>query len=196
MNKVILVGNLGKDPEVRYTPGGQPVANFSVATNEAWTDKAGAKQERTEWHTVVLWGRQAEIAEQFLQKGRLVYVEGRLETRKWQDQAGADRYTTEVRGQVLQMLDRGERGEGGGERAAADGSERPRSAGGPDRGGPDRGAPERGGPDRGDASEGSERERDRPGPRMGAGGGGRSAPPAGPSPDDMGPPPDEDDIPF
>ena len=183
LNRVMLIGRLGRDPEVRYTKDGTAVANLRLATSEQWTDKAGAKQERTEWHTVVLWGRQAEVAEQFLQKGRLVYIEGRLETRKWQDQAGADRYSTEVRGQVLQMLDRGERGEGGADQGGG-GSDASDRGGGSDR------PPPRGG------GEGGERP-ERPGPRMGAAGGGRGPlRPAGPAPDDMGPPPDEDDIPF
>ena len=115
LNKVMIIGRLGKDPEVRYTKDGSAVANLRVATTETWNDKSGERQEKTEWHSVVLWGRQAEIAEQYLQKGRLVYVEGRIETRKWQDQSGADRYTTEIRANNFQMLDRGEGG--GGERA-------------------------------------------------------------------------------
>src|SRR5688572_20018431 len=108
LNKVMLIGRLGRDPEVRYTKDGTAVANLRLATSEQWTDKAGERQERTEWHTAVLWGRQAEIAGEYLKKGRLVYVEGRLETRKWQDEAGADRYTTEVRAQSFLMLDRGD----------------------------------------------------------------------------------------
>jgi single-strand DNA-binding protein len=108
LNKVMLIGRLGRDPEVRYTKDGKAVANLRLATSEQWTDKAGERQERTEWHTVVLWARQAEIAAEFLKKGRLVYVEGRLETRKWQDQSGADRYSTEVRAMGFQMLDRGD----------------------------------------------------------------------------------------
>jgi single-strand DNA-binding protein len=96
VNKVILVGNLGRDPEVRYTPSGQAVANFTVATNEAWTDKAGQKQERTEWHRVVVWGKAAENCGEYLSKGRQVYVEGRLQTREWTNKEGAKQYTTEV----------------------------------------------------------------------------------------------------
>lgn len=133
LNRVMLIGHLGRDPEVRYTKDGTAVANLRLATSEQWTDKAGEKQERTEWHTVVLWGRLAEIAEQYLQKGRLVFVEGRLETRKWQDQSGADRYSTEVKAQTLQMLGRGEGGERGSDRSTerdpADG-ERPNRGGG------------------------------------------------------------------
>jgi single-strand DNA-binding protein len=96
VNKVILVGNLGRDPEVRYTPSGQAVANFTVATNEAWTDKAGQKQERTEWHRVVVWGKTAENCGEYLSKGRQVYIEGRLQTREWTNKEGAKQFTTEV----------------------------------------------------------------------------------------------------
>src|SRR2546430_1433 len=96
VNKVILVGNLGRDPEVRYTPSGQAVANFTVATNEGWTDKAGQKQERTEWHRIVVWGKSAENCGEYLSKGRQVYVEGRLQTREWTNKEGAKQFTTEV----------------------------------------------------------------------------------------------------
>src|SRR4029079_7087635 len=96
VNKVILVGNLGKDPEVRYTPGGQAVANFTIATNENWTDKQGQKQERTEWHKIVVWGKAAELCGEYLSKGRQVYIEGRLQTREWTNKEGAKQYTTEV----------------------------------------------------------------------------------------------------
>ena len=108
VNKVILVGNLGRDPELRFTPGGTAVANLSVATNEGWTDKAGQKQERTEWHRVVVWGKQAQIAGDYLQKGKQVYVEGSLQTREWNDRDGNKRYTTEVRAQRVVMLGRAE----------------------------------------------------------------------------------------
>lgn len=104
VNKVILIGRLGQNPEVRYTPSGAAVANFSVATNEVWNDKAGQKQERTEWHKVVVWGKQAELAGQYLAKGRQVYLEGRLQTRQWQDKDNQTRYTTEVQVQTLQFL--------------------------------------------------------------------------------------------
>ncbi|MEK6704407.1 MAG: single-stranded DNA-binding protein [Bdellovibrionota bacterium] len=104
INKVILVGRLGQNPEVRYTPSGAAVANFSVATNEAWTDKSGQKQERTEWHKVVVWGKLAELCNQYLAKGRQVYVEGRLQTRQWQDKDGQTKYTTEVQAQTVQFL--------------------------------------------------------------------------------------------
>lgn len=96
LNRVQIIGNLGKDPEVRYTPGGEAVANFTVATNENWTDKAGAKQEHVEWHRVVVWGKAAEACGEFLSKGRQVYVEGRLKTRAWKNKEGVDQYTTEI----------------------------------------------------------------------------------------------------
>ena len=106
VNKVILIGNLGQDPEVRFMPSGSPVANLRVATTDTWTDKqSGQKQERTEWHSVVLFNRLAEIAQQFLKKGSRVYLEGRLQTRKWQGQDGQDRYTTEIVVNDMQMLD-------------------------------------------------------------------------------------------
>lgn len=104
MNKVILVGRLGQNPEVRYTPSGAAVANFSVATNESWTDKSGQKQEKTEWHKVVVWGKLAELCNQYLAKGRQVYLEGRLQTRQWQDKDGQTKYTTEVQAQTVQFL--------------------------------------------------------------------------------------------
>ena len=110
VNKVILVGNLGQKPEMRYTATQSAVANISIATTESWKDKeSGEMRDKTEWHRVVYFGKLAEIAEQYLDKGSKLYVEGKLQTRKWQDQAGNDRYTTEVLGQELTMLDsRGE----------------------------------------------------------------------------------------
>lgn len=106
INKVIIVGNLGADPEVRTMPNGEAVSNISVATSESWTDKTtGEKRELTEWHRIVFYRRQAEIVGEYLRKGSKVYVEGRLRTRKWQDQNGQDRYMTEIQGDVLQMLD-------------------------------------------------------------------------------------------
>ena len=105
VNKVILLGHLGQDPEVRYTPGGDAVATLRLATSSSWKDKqTGEKQERTEWHSVVCWKRLAEIAGEYLRKGSQVYIEGELQTRKWQDKEGKDRYTTEVRAANLQML--------------------------------------------------------------------------------------------
>ena len=104
VNKVILVGNLGKDPEVRYMPSGEAITNITVATTDAWKDKQGEKQERTEWHRVAFFGKLAEIAGEYLKKGSQVYVEGRLQTRKWQDKEGQDRYTTEIVADRMQML--------------------------------------------------------------------------------------------
>jgi single-strand DNA-binding protein len=104
VNKVILIGNLGRDPETRYTTGGDAVTNIRIATTDTWKDKAGEKQEKTEWHSVVFFGRQAEIAGEYLKKGRQIYVEGRLQTRKWQDKEGQDRYTTEIVADRMQML--------------------------------------------------------------------------------------------
>jgi single-strand DNA-binding protein len=111
VNKVILVGNLGRDPETRYMTSGEAVTNIRLATTDTWKDKNGEKQERTEWHNIVFYGRQAEIAGEYLKKGRQIYVEGRLQTRKWQDKEGQDRYTTEIIADRMQML--GSR-EGGG----------------------------------------------------------------------------------
>lgn len=118
VNKVILVGNLGRDPEVRYTPDGTAICNISIATTSQWKDKAsGEKREEVEWHRVVFYNRLAEVAGEYLRKGRPVYVEGRLKTRKWQDKdTGADRYSTEVIGDQMQMLggrDDSDRGQGG-----------------------------------------------------------------------------------
>ena len=104
VNKVILVGNLGRDPEVRFMPNGEAVCNFSIATTDSWKDKSGQKQERTEWHNIVMYRKLAEIAGEYLKKGRPVYVEGRLQTRKWQTKEGQDRYTTEIIADQMQML--------------------------------------------------------------------------------------------
>ena len=113
INKVILVGNLGADPETRYMPSGSAVTNLSVATSESWKDKqTGEQNERTEWHKVVMFDRLAEIAAEYLRKGSQVYIEGKLQTRKWQDRDGNDRWTTEIRANEMQML--GGRGGGGG----------------------------------------------------------------------------------
>jgi single-strand DNA-binding protein len=111
VNKVILVGNLGKDPEVRYTQTGSAVANFSIATSEQWNDREGKKQERTEWHNIVVWGKQAEHCGQYLSKGRQVYVEGSIRTRSYDDKSGNKRYITEIVAQRIQFL-----GGGGGTR--------------------------------------------------------------------------------
>jgi single-strand DNA-binding protein len=112
LNKVMLIGNLGKDPEVRYTAGGTAVASFSLATSEKFKGKSGEWEEKTEWHNITLWARLAEIAGEYLSKGKTVYIEGRLQTRKWQDKEGKDRYTTEIVGEKMQMLSG--KGEGGG----------------------------------------------------------------------------------
>jgi single-strand DNA-binding protein len=113
INKVILVGNLGADPETRYMPSGSAVTNLSVATSESWKDKqTGEQKDRTEWHKVVMFDRLAEIAAEYLRKGSQVYIEGKLQTRKWQDRDGNDRWTTEIRANEMQML--GGRGGGGG----------------------------------------------------------------------------------
>lgn len=104
INKVILVGTLGKDPEIKYTSGGSAVANISLATNERWKDKEGQTQERTEWHRIVIWGKLAEIAAEYLKKGAQAYFEGKIQTRKWQDQSGQDRYSTEIVAHEMQML--------------------------------------------------------------------------------------------
>ena len=104
VNKVILIGNLGKDPDIRYMPNGEAVANITLATSETWKDKTGAKQEKTEWHRITFYRKLAEIVGEYLKKGSSVYVEGRLETRKWTDKSGTDRYTTEVIANEMRML--------------------------------------------------------------------------------------------
>ena len=117
VNKVILVGNLGRDAELRYTPGGAPVATLNLATTEVWNDKtSGQKQEKTEWHRIVLWGKSAESLSEYLTKGKQIFVEGRLQTRKWQDKDGHDKYTTEIRADRITLLGGG--GGGGGMAAA------------------------------------------------------------------------------
>jgi single-strand DNA-binding protein len=128
VNKVILIGNLGRDPEVRYMPSGDAVANISIATTETWKDKNGEKQEKTEWHRVAMFGKTAEIAGEYLKKGSQVYIEGRLETRKWTDKEGQERYTTEIRADRMQML--GSRS-GGSERMAPPEDDAPRAAAAP-----------------------------------------------------------------
>ncbi|MDE0286012.1 MAG: single-stranded DNA-binding protein [Gammaproteobacteria bacterium] len=127
INKVILIGNLGNDPDVRYTSGGSPIANISLATSESWRDKeTGDQQERTEWHRIVFFGRLAEIVSEYVRKGSKVYVEGRLQTRKWQDRDGNDRYTTEIVANEMQMLD--SKGGAGEEFAGPSGQARKQSA--------------------------------------------------------------------
>ena len=121
VNKVILVGTLGKDPETRYMPSGGAVTNIRIATNEQWKDKqTGEQQERTEWHSIAMFGRLAEIAAEYLRKGQQVYIEGKLRTRKWQDKEGKDRYTTEIIADEMQML--GGKGGGAGAGAASAGA--------------------------------------------------------------------------
>lgn len=121
VNKVMLIGNLGKDPEVRYTAAGQAVASFSLATSERFKNKqSGEWEEKTEWHRITLWGKQAEVAGEYLAKGKTIFVEGRLQTRKWTDQSGAEKYTTEIVGERMQML--GAKGDGGNRQEAASGS--------------------------------------------------------------------------
>ena len=169
VNKVILVGRLGDDPETRYTQGGSAVTQFSIATSESWRDRqTGEQQDRTEWHRVVCFARLAEIAGEYLRKGSKVYIEGRIQTRKWQDKDGHDRYTTEIVANEMQMLDS-------------------RAGGGAGGGFPeDRGAADRG--------SGDDRYQPAPGGDSGAGGGGSRAPAPAPA-DDMGDDLD-DDIPF
>lgn len=112
LNKVMLIGNLGRDPEIRYMPSGDAMANLNLATTDTWKDKAGEKQERTEWHRIVMFGKQAEIAGEYLKKGSQIYIEGRLQTRKWTDKSNIERYTTEIVADRMQML--GGRSAGGG----------------------------------------------------------------------------------
>jgi single-strand DNA-binding protein len=112
VNKVILIGNLGADPEVRFTPGGQAVANFRIATSESWNDKNGQKQERTEWHRIVVWGKLAELCGEYLKKGRQCFVEGRLQTREWMDKENKKNYTTEVVATSVTFLGGRDAGEG------------------------------------------------------------------------------------
>ena len=120
LNKVMLIGNLGKDPEMRYLPNGDAVANMTIATSETWKDKSsGDKKEATEWHRVVFFGRTAEVCGEYLKKGAKVFIEGKLQTRKWQDKDGQDRYTTEIRGDSMRMLDR---------KGDSDDQDRPRAA--------------------------------------------------------------------
>ncbi len=113
VNKVILLGNLGRDPETRYTTGGDAVTNLNIATSEQWKDKSGEKQERTEWHRVVLFGRQAEVAGEYLKKGRSVYIEGRLQTRKYTDKDNVEKYSTEIVADRMQLIGSARDGSGG-----------------------------------------------------------------------------------
>ena len=141
INKAIIVGNLGRDPEVRYTANGNAIANITVATTESWKDKqSGERQEKTEWHRVVFFGRLAEIAGEYLKKGSQVYIEGRLQTRKWEDKSGQERYTTEIVASEMQML--GSRGGGASEAPDDDNSGEARSAAGSSGGGASGGDPD------------------------------------------------------
>ena len=157
VNKVILIGNIGADPELRYTASGTAVTNFNMATNESWTDNSGERQERTEWHRIVVWRRLAEICNQYLRKGSKVYIEGRLQTRSWEGQDGQKRYTTEVVAGEMQMLDSRDDSDAGGgfsqgQRPPAEGAPGNRqgpaeTGGGPDAGQGGSGPPAYGGAD-------------------------------------------------
>ncbi len=173
LNKVMLIGNLGADPEMRYTQNNQSVCNFRMATTDVWNDKSGQKQERTEWHRIVVWGRQAEACVNYLKKGRPVYVEGRIQTREWDDKEGVKRYTTEIVAERVQFLGspRGEDGGSSYDRGAGGGGGGYSRGGGYDRGGGGGGG---GGYDRG-----------------GGGGGGDTG-----GGSDEPPPLDDSDIPF
>ncbi len=127
VNKVILVGRLGRDPETRYTSGGQAVCNFSMATDESYRDKSGERQKRTEWHKIVVWGKQAEIAQQYLKKGSLLFLEGRIQSREWTDKEGNKKTSFEIVCNNFRML--GSKGDGGGRGAGADDFGAPRSRG-------------------------------------------------------------------
>ena len=166
LNKALVIGRLGRDPEVRYTQGGQAVANFSIATDERWKGKNGEQEQRTEWHRIVAWGRQAELAGEFLSKGRQVYVEGRLQTREWEDRDGNKRTTTEINALSVQFLG-GRGGAGGG--APPDGPPGGDPPGGdPPGGGPSGGGPSGGGPSGGGPSGGGPSGGSPPGPPPGS----------------------------
>jgi single-strand DNA-binding protein len=177
VNKVILIGNLGADPELRYTPGGQAVCDIRLATNESWTDKNGQKQERTEWHRVVMWGKPGEIIKQYCTKGQKLYIEGRLQTRSWDDKDGNKRYSTEIVGNDFMFLSGGAGAGAGASMGGGGGGRGERSYGGG--GGGERGGGGGGGYRNGSANRGGGED-------------------MGPPSDDFGPPsggPD-DDIPF
>lgn len=174
LNKVFLIGNLGADPEVRYTASGSAVANFRIATSEQWNDKNGERQERTEWHRIVVWGRQAEHCGEYLRKGRSVHVEGKIQTREWEDRDGQKRFTTEVVANSVTFL--GSRGEGGGAGGGGGGSYGGGGGGGGSYGGGGGSYGGGGGSSGGGGSGGG---------GYGGGGGGNEAPPL-----------DDSDIPF
>lgn len=163
INKVILIGNLGQDPEVRFTPSGTAVANLNLATTDTWMDRqSGQRQERTEWHRVVMFNKTAEIAQQYLKKGAKVYIEGRLQTRKWQDQNGQDRYSTEIVANDMQMLDGGRSGDfqGGGAGQNSYPQNAPQNAPAPNNQGG--GYPQQGGAPQGDNYGGQNSQQPRP----------------------------------
>ena len=139
VNKAILIGNLGRDPELRYTQDGQAVVNFSIATTENWTDKSGERQERTEWHRIVAWGKTGELCAQYLSKGRTVYVEGRIQTREWEDREGQKRTTTEINAQTVTFI--GGRGGAAGDGGATAGSSGGTTGGSGSEPGPETGPP-------------------------------------------------------
>ncbi len=137
VNKVILVGNLGRDAELRYTPGGAAVATLNMATTEVWNDKGGQRQEKTEWHRVIFWGKVAESLTEYLTKGKQVYVEGRLQTRQWDDKDGNKRYTTEIKGDKIVLLGGGGGGQRGGGGPSRSGGEESMGGAQPSHGGSD-----------------------------------------------------------
>jgi single-strand DNA-binding protein len=148
VNKAILVGNLGRDPELRQTPNGQAVVNFTLATSESWTDKSGERQERTEWHRIVVWGKLAELCNQYLSKGRTVYVEGRIQTREWEDKDGNKRYTTEINASTVNFIgSRQGGGDSSGSGGGGGGGQGSQGGGGSSRGGFSGGSPDPGPPD-------------------------------------------------
>lgn len=161
VNKVILIGNLGQDPEVRFLPSGNPVANFSLATTDTWTDKqSGQKQERTEWHRCNAFGKLAEIIQQYVKKGSKVYLEGSIHTRKWQDQSGQDKYSTEIKVRDMQMLDSrqgGQQGGGYGYQGGQQGGMPPQQGGQGQQQRPPQGNPQQGGmPPQGNPQQGGQ----------------------------------------
>jgi single-strand DNA-binding protein len=179
LNKVILIGRLGQDPVLRYTPSGNAVANFSIATSENWNDKEGQRQERTEWHRLVVWGKVAELCGQYLAKGREVCVEGKLQTREWSDRDSNKRTTTEVVAtQVTFLGSRNDNGGGGGGGNAPAGNNRPR------------------GMTSGDVAGGSSQGGGQSGGGSSNTGGGNAGGGQGDASFDYGPPPNDDDVPF
>jgi single-strand DNA-binding protein len=189
LNKVMIIGNLGKDPEVRHTANGKSVCNMRLATTDTWSDQSGERQERTEWHTVVVWGKQGENCGQYLSKGRPVYVEGSLQTRKWQDKEGHDRYSTEIVADRVQFLGGGQGGggqggggQGGGGQGGGGQAGGSQGGGGGGGGGGSYGGGQGGGGGGGGYDGGSQGG----GGNSGGGGGGYDGPPG----------PSDDDIPF